>query len=77
MRQIAKNDFTYAASGDFFSEVYKGNGETHMSSRGIFPMLSTRPGVDVLLGRAAGKIQNKASQVLCMADAKSTPSYFL
>jgi hypothetical protein len=28
-------------------------GDTHISSRGIFPALSIKPGVEVLLGNAA------------------------
>ena len=38
--------------GDVSGEC-SGIGDTHMSSKGIFPTLSIRPGVDVLLGNAA------------------------
>ena len=36
------------------SGVCRGIGDTHMSSNGIFPALSIKPGVDVLRGKAAG-----------------------
>ena len=36
-------------------EEYSGSGETHISSKGTLPRLSTRPGVDSLRGRAAKK----------------------
>lgn len=43
---------TYVSSEDDLS-WNKGNGETHISSKETLPRLSTRPGVDSLLGRAA------------------------
>ena len=39
-------------------EEYSGSGETHISSRGTLPRLSTKPGVDSLRGRAANKSKN-------------------
>ncbi len=33
--------------------MLNGNGETHISSKGTFPILSIIPGVDELLGKAA------------------------
>ena len=36
-------------------EEYSGSGETHISSKGTLPRLSTKPGVDSLRGRAAKK----------------------
>ena len=42
---------TYS-EGDLSAGLY-GRGETHISSKGTFPLLSTRPGVDSLRGRAA------------------------
>ena len=38
-------------------EEYRGSGETHISSKGTLPRLSTRPGVDSLRGRAAKKVK--------------------
>jgi hypothetical protein len=44
--------FAYAESGGV-STMLNGNGETHISSKGTFPILSIIPGVDELLGKAA------------------------
>ena len=42
------------AAGDVSSgDGSNGIGDTHISSNGIFPALSIKPGVDVLLGSAA------------------------
>jgi len=38
---------------ELISKGKDGNWDTHISSRGIFPILSIRPGVEELLGRAA------------------------
>ena len=54
-------DKSYPESGDTFSVVQRGSGDTHMSSKGIFPMLSTRPGVEVLRGNAAEKDEENVS----------------
>ena len=43
---------TYIAKGDT-SGVCKGSGDTHISSSGILPALSMRPGVEELRGKAA------------------------
>ena len=40
-------------AGDVSSGDGNGMGDTHISSNGIFPALSIKPGVDVLLGSAA------------------------
>ena len=50
----------YMDSGEDLSwlEEYRGSGETHISSKGTLPRLSTRPGVDSLRGRAAKKVKN-------------------
>ena len=41
---------------DFSQDVeFKGNGETHISSKETFPRLSTNPGVDSLLGKATAR----------------------
>ena len=47
--------YTYMeAAGDVSSgDGSNGIGDTHISSNGIFPALSIKPGVDVLLGSAA------------------------
>ena len=44
---------TYIEAGDVSSGEGNGIGDTHISSNGIFPALSIKPGVDVLLGSAA------------------------
>ena len=43
---------THIAKGDT-SGVCKGSGDTHISSSGILPALSIRPGVEELRGKAA------------------------
>ena len=43
---------TYIDAGDVSGEC-NGMGDTHISSKGIFPALSIKPGVEVLLGNAA------------------------
>jgi hypothetical protein len=48
---------SYPESGETLSAVLSGKGDTHMSSSGILPMLSTRPGVEVLRGNAAENIK--------------------
>ena len=45
--------YTYMEAGDVSSGDGNGIGDTHISSNGIFPALSIKPGVDVLLGSAA------------------------
>ena len=45
---------TYIEAGDVSGDL-SGIGDTHISSNGIFPALSIRPGVEVLLGSAAKK----------------------
>ena len=47
---------TYIEAGDVSGDL-NGMGDTHISSNGIFPTLSIKPGVEVLLGSAA-KIMN-------------------
>ena len=43
---------TYIDAGDVSGDL-NGIGDTHISSNGIFPTLSIKPGVEVLLGSAA------------------------
>ena len=45
---------TYIDAGDVSGDL-NGIGDTHISSNGIFPTLSIKPGVEVLLGSAAKK----------------------
>ena len=55
LQEVENLDSTYTEAGEV-SGVCKGIGETHISSNGIFPTLSTNPGVEVLLGNAAEKM---------------------
>ena len=48
--------YTYIEAGEVSGDL-NGIGDTHMSSNGIFPTLSIKPGVEVLLGSAAKKKQ--------------------
>ena len=50
---------TYMVCGDTSGEYRRGTGLTYMSSSGIFPALSMRPGVEELLGRAAERTETE------------------
>ena len=52
--------YTYIEAGEVSGDL-NGIGDTHMSSNGIFPTLSIKPGVEVLLGSAATKEQRNDS----------------
>ena len=53
MNSVELQLYTYIEAGDVSSGEGNGIGDTHISSNGIFPALSIKPGVDVLLGSAA------------------------
>ena len=53
MNSMELQPCTYMEAGDVSSGDGNGIGDTHISSNGIFPTLSIKPGVDVLLGSAA------------------------